>query len=245
MLNSLMQTWTISLGLDKGGYCNELFLRGKRFLSRRVNRIQGKNPSSSRKIRPDFYTMHFLPVSEPKNLRVVNNLHQEESEPKHPQEAYYLPPMSQTHLPVCQTATNLQLYSLGNLFHGSSVVRFEGAMPIRKQGPQPPMSKIIGSTHFPPYVTSTHSQMLSIGDRVRESRTLQVQQGDPSRHLWAPHNFPPSVQVSQYVAWLGNNNQRSNMTGAGLSRELHPVALRPGRSELAANDLTRRPYHQP
>jgi hypothetical protein len=185
-----------------GGYCHELFLRSKRFLAKRVTPIKGKKPRTSRKIIPDFYRMHFLPAYEPKNPRVANKFPPEEREPNHPKEAYYLPPMSQTHLPVCEAATNWPFFSLGNPLHGSSRVRFEGAMAFPKQRPQPPASMIIGSTHIPLYVTSTNSPMLSLEDRVRESRTLQVQQGDPSRHVWARQN-PSSPQANLFVGLIG------------------------------------------
>jgi hypothetical protein len=62
----------LSKGLDKGGFYHENFLRGKRFLTRRIVRIdkkgkKGKKTKSSRI--PAFYTLPFLSESEPKNHR--------------------------------------------------------------------------------------------------------------------------------------------------------------------------------
>jgi hypothetical protein len=203
MLNSLLQTWTISLGLDKGGHCHELFLRGKRFLSQPITRIHGKKPSSSRKILPDFYRLRILPESEPKNLPVAQNLPTGAVESKHPQETY-LPPMSRTRLPVHEVATNLQLFSLGNFLHGSSVMQvpyrqtmldhrpvglFEGAMAMPEQGLEPPMSRIKGSTQFSPYFLQ-RTRKLSLGDIVRESRTMQSQQEESPYRVWARQGRP-------------------------------------------------------
>jgi hypothetical protein len=216
--NFLLQTWTVSfLGLDKGGYCHELFLRGKRFLSQRVSPIQGKKPSSSNKILPNFYMMQFLPESEPKNVCLTNNLPTEAKEPTHHQETYLLP-RSQTHLPVCAASTNGQLFSLNNLLHGSPVMPvsyqqripglFEGAMPIPKQRPQLLMSSKFNrnNTQVPSSVPS--ARMISLGEIVRESRTLlRVQQEDPSHHgVWAQHN-PPALQVNHpFASWRSNNH---------------------------------------
>jgi hypothetical protein len=195
MLNSLMQTWTISLGLDKGGHCHELFLRGKRFLSLPITRIQGKKPSASRKILPDFYRMRFLPESEPKNPRVATNLPQEATEPKHPQ---YLPPMSRTHIPVREATTHLQLFSLGNILHGSSVMPapyrqtildrgpvdlFEGAMAMPEQSLEPPMSRFKGSTQFSPSFLQ-RARKHSLGNLVRG------QQEESPYHAWASQGHP-------------------------------------------------------
>jgi hypothetical protein len=180
MLNSL-----ISLGLDKGCCCHELFLRGKRFLSQRIHRIIGEKPSSRSLILPDFYMLRYLPESEPKNLQVEKNLSPEETLPTHHQEIYhqetYLPSMSQVHLPVCEAATNLPLFSHWNPpvmlehhpleHHPRFPGRFEGAMAIPNQGLEPPMSRINGSTQFPAHFSSTNSHMLSLWDLERDSRT--------------------------------------------------------------------------
>jgi hypothetical protein len=241
VLISLLQTLTISLGIDTGGYCHELFLRGKRFLSQRVPPIQGKKPSCSRMILPDFYRLNFLPEYESKNLGVTTNMLPESTEPTRHQETY-LPPMSQTHLPVCEAATNLQLFSLGNLLSGrsSGILEHPQRIPglfqstmltMPKQRPPLPMSKINGSTQFlPTHVTSTNSQMLSLGDRLRESRAMQVPQEDPSRHLWARQKYPPAVQVSQYAGWLGNSNGNGNGNNSSQLAGTCPVFLRPGSS---------------
>jgi hypothetical protein len=52
-------------GRDKGGYYHELFLRGKRFLSRRIQRIKikgtGARKPGSPETEPNFYIATFLP----------------------------------------------------------------------------------------------------------------------------------------------------------------------------------------
>jgi hypothetical protein len=52
-------------GRDKGGYYNELFLRSKRFLSYRINRIKikgtGARKPGSPETEPSFYNAPFLP----------------------------------------------------------------------------------------------------------------------------------------------------------------------------------------
>jgi hypothetical protein len=199
-----MLNYFISLGLDKGGCCHELFLRGKAFLSQRITPIQGRNHISSRKILPDFYMAPFLLESETKNLQGAKNLPKEAAEPTRHQETY-LPPMSQTHLPVCEAATNLQLVSFGNLFRGSPVMQvshqqyiagrgpvnlFEGSLPILKQELEPPVNRIRGSAQFPAYVTSSNSQTLSLWDLVRESLTMQSQQEGSHNPVWARQDRP-------------------------------------------------------
>jgi hypothetical protein len=61
---------TISKGPDKGGYYHELFLRSKRFLTRRIVRCEkGIDPSKRKSSKPpDFHVFPFLPKSVPKNL---------------------------------------------------------------------------------------------------------------------------------------------------------------------------------
>jgi len=75
-------------GLDKGGYCHELFLRGKQFLAAHIDRIQIKGKSSSRKSvpsedLPDLYALPFLPghqaIPSPLISRVQHNSCQESS----------------------------------------------------------------------------------------------------------------------------------------------------------------------
>jgi hypothetical protein len=69
-------------GRDKGGYYHELFLRSKRFLSHRVQRIKikgtGARKPSSPETEPNFYNAPFLPsrsVSSKNNqVSMVNNM---------------------------------------------------------------------------------------------------------------------------------------------------------------------------
>jgi hypothetical protein len=54
-------------GRDKGGYYHELFLRSKRFLSHRIQRIKikgtGSRKPSSPETEPNFYNASFLPYT--------------------------------------------------------------------------------------------------------------------------------------------------------------------------------------
>jgi hypothetical protein len=229
MLNSLMQTWTISLGQDTGGYCHEIFLRGKSFLAQRITSIPGKKLGASRKILPNFYTLDYLPESEPKNLRAANDSPPEAKELKYPRETY-LPPMSQTRFSASESVTNMQLFSLRNLLPGSAVTLehqqrtpglFGGVMPILKQGFEPPINRITGSAMFPPFVpTSTNSQMLSLTEIMRASRAGQLQHEDSSHHVWALQN-PPALQVNPFVGWHSNNSQLPRTWPVALRQTPH------------------------
>jgi hypothetical protein len=142
--------------------------------------------------------------------------------------------MNQTHFPVYEAATNLQLFSLGNLLqHGSSVMPvsyqqripglgpvnlFEGAMAIPKQRLQLLESKINGHAQFPPYVASKSSQMLSLGELVKISRATQVQQEDSHDHVWARQN--PPYFPSEAIGGLARQQQSTpNQQRASVCRE--------------------------
>jgi hypothetical protein len=65
-LTSLLGRFLLYLaGRDKGGYYHELFLRSKRFLSHRIQRIKikgdGARKPSSPETEPNFYIIPFLP----------------------------------------------------------------------------------------------------------------------------------------------------------------------------------------
>jgi hypothetical protein len=61
--------WTISSGLDKDGYCHELFLRGKQFLANRINRVKNNDTGARNSDRlPKFYFLAYLPEAGPNNL---------------------------------------------------------------------------------------------------------------------------------------------------------------------------------
>jgi hypothetical protein len=179
----------------------------------------GKKPSSSRKIIPDFYRMHFLPASEPKHPRVANNLLPEEREPNHPNEAYYLHPMSQTHLPVCEAATNCPLLSLGNLVYGSSLVRFESAMAFPKQRPQPPVSKIIGSALSPRTLHRRTRECWRLGIVCAKLMPCKFSK-NISTTMFGPNRVRLlyKTTVNPFVGWFGNNSRR---TSCGLRGPLH------------------------
>jgi hypothetical protein len=122
------------------------------------------------------------------NLRVAKAIPRKE---QHPQEIYASPMSQQTQLPACEESKSFQRFSLRNLLAGSSVMLdyqqripglFEGARPILKQELEPPVNRITGSNQFPDYVTSRNSQMLPIGEVVREYCTVQAQQEDPHNH---------------------------------------------------------------
>jgi hypothetical protein len=75
-LTSLYRSVLTLAGRDKGGYYHELFLRNKRFLSHRIQRIKikgtGARKPSSPETEPNFYNAPFLPSTSlpSKNARV-------------------------------------------------------------------------------------------------------------------------------------------------------------------------------
>jgi hypothetical protein len=142
---------TISAGLDKEGYYHELFLRGKQFLTRRIQK--GTNPSkrTSSKL-PFFYALPFLPESKPKSVpqAVVqstcrmqvrsfeestdrqlflqrNTSHRYVETQEHPRISSNVPVITPT-------------FAHSSLWDGS----------IRTHQPAPSMSRLASSTQYPP-----------------------------------------------------------------------------------------------
>jgi len=67
-----------SAGRDKGGYYNELFLRGKIILSHKIQRVKikgnGPRKPSSPKTEPNFYEMPYVPDKEILNRKANEQL---------------------------------------------------------------------------------------------------------------------------------------------------------------------------
>jgi hypothetical protein len=152
---------SLSSGIDKGGYYHELFLRGKRFLTRRIPRIEKKGTGPKKVLRniPDFYALPIVPT--------------------------LLPTMSLVQLRASHDSTESQLSMLRNLVNGSSEMLgqlqdiqcnaslLKGSLPYLKQQLQPPMSLLTASSRFlPRYYTSNEYQAMLIKE----------QQGEPILH---------------------------------------------------------------
>jgi hypothetical protein len=163
-----MRTWTFSSGIDKGAYYHELFLRGKRFLTRRIPRIEKKGtgprkPKTSRNI-PDFYALPIVPELKPKPFPQAR-----------------LPPISRVQVRASQDSTDSLPFLLRNIVHGSSEMLgqrqdiqynaslLEGSLPYLNQQLQPPMNLLTaGSQFLPRYYTSNEYQVMPIEEQQSE-----------------------------------------------------------------------------
>jgi hypothetical protein len=214
-----MQTWTRSLGRDKGGYYHELFLRGKRFLTHEIDVVKSKGthrgprkPNTS-KLLPDMYAMSLPATSDPKNLQETN-----------------LSPTRQTHIPAYLDFANLQLFPVRNLLLGSAdmherqqevlhrlavapvnagqVNEFEGLMPRLEP-------RITAHPQLPSSYTSTNKKTSSFRDLVIGFPAMQCQQ--QQARLFVPVEQFSAAQMQNLLETLALH-QHSASTMQGLQK---------------------------
>jgi hypothetical protein len=204
-------SWSVSLGLDKGGYCHELFLRDKRFLALLIKGKQGKGAGSGRNNKPnlpDFYTLPFLRTSKPNNCPEENATPQA-SEPKSPPEIS-LPPTNQAQISAFEESLNLQHRTLSAVMYEQqqeSHRQARGNIPLTaqanlagnsvltpKQQLDAYISRITGGAQVLPCHTSANLQMPFLREIGIGSFAMPEQQ--QGTYIHAPVKNPFSVQVN-------------------------------------------------
>jgi hypothetical protein len=122
--HSHTRSLNIFLGIDKGGYYHELFLRGKQFLAQNIYRIKIKgmgprrpNPTANL---PNLYSLPFLPEEcKQTNLRQISLATQDQN----PQRC---------HAAAIEVSASPQRFSLVNLLSGASALQ-QNLIPYRIQ----------------------------------------------------------------------------------------------------------------